>query len=55
MQVSNVFLQVLVVFRYRHFINAGRGVFPQLVKGFREEGFVHVMSQGGKHHSRLPF
>jgi hypothetical protein len=55
MQVSYVFLQVLAVFRNGHFINARRGVFPQLVKGFRKEGFVHVMSQGGAHPSRLPF
>jgi len=36
-------------------VNAGGGVFPQLVKGFREEGFVQVMCQGGEPHSRLPF
>lgn len=55
MQSGYVLLQVRAVFRSSHFINACRGVFPQLVKGFREEVLVHVMSQGGEHHSRLPF
>jgi hypothetical protein len=55
MQVGYVLLQFQPVFRNSHFINARRGVFPQLVKGFREEVLVHVMSQGGEHHFRLPF
>jgi hypothetical protein len=55
MQVSYVFLQVLAIFRSRHLINARRGVFSQLVKGFREEVLIHVMSQRGEHHRRLPF
>src|SRR6266545_6230342 len=37
MQRAYVFLQVLAVFRNRHLINAGGGVFSQLVKGFRQE------------------
>jgi len=36
-------------------INAGGGVFSQLVKGFPQEVLVDVMSQRGKDPRRLPF
>jgi len=55
MQRAYVLLQVLAVLRNRHLINAGGGVFSQLVKGFREEVLVQVMSQRAKGPRRLPF
>jgi len=35
-------------------INAGGGVFSQLVKTFRQEVLVHVLSQRGEDSRRLP-